>query len=77
MPTLLRLYGLRFFFWSREHKPIHVHVESSGGIAKFELESGVKLIENLGLTVKELKTATQIITENQELFTTKWMEYHG
>jgi hypothetical protein len=46
MPTLLRIFGLRSFFWSREHKPIHVHVESSGGIAKFEIETVVQLIEN-------------------------------
>lgn len=48
MPTLLRLFGLRFFFWSREHKPIHVHVESADGIAKFEIETDIKLIKTLG-----------------------------
>ena len=27
MPEILRIFGLRFFFFSREHEPIHVHVE--------------------------------------------------
>ena len=38
MPTLLRLFGLRFFFYLDEHRPIHVHVEYGGKLAKIELE---------------------------------------
>ncbi|MBP2690642.1 MAG: DUF4160 domain-containing protein, partial [Muribaculaceae bacterium] len=26
MPTLFILFGFRFFFWSYEHEPIHVHI---------------------------------------------------
>lgn len=32
MPELFRFYGFLFFFYSREHEPIHVHVEGAGGI---------------------------------------------
>lgn len=77
MPTLLRLFGLRFFFWSRERKPIHVHVESSDGIAKFEIETGVKLIENNGLQAKDLRMTESILKENREEFVTKWINHHG
>ena len=28
MPTLFELFGMRFFFYSLEHLPIHVHVEN-------------------------------------------------
>ena len=27
MPELWRIYGMRFFFYSREHEPMHVHVK--------------------------------------------------
>ena len=27
MPTLLTIFGLRFFFYLDEHEPIHVHVK--------------------------------------------------
>lgn len=27
MPTVFELFGLRFFFYSDDHPPIHVHVE--------------------------------------------------
>lgn len=27
MPTIFIIFGYRFYFWSNEHNPIHVHVE--------------------------------------------------
>ena len=77
MPTLLRLFGLRFFFWSREHKPIHVHVESADGMAKFEIETKVRLVENHGLQPKDIKLAESILEENRELLIMEWNNYHG
>lgn len=40
MPTLLTIFGLRFFFYLDEHEPIHVHVHvvCNGKLAKIELE---------------------------------------
>ena len=43
MPTLLTIFGLRFFFYSDEHAPIHVHVENSDGRAKFVLMETINL----------------------------------
>lgn len=37
MPEILRIFGLRFYFYSREHEPIHVHVKSADGKAKFDI----------------------------------------
>lgn len=37
MPELWRMFGMRFFFYSREHEPIHVHVKSADGLAKFNV----------------------------------------
>ena len=36
MPEVFRFYGFSFFFYSREHEPIHVHVEGNGGMTKFD-----------------------------------------
>lgn len=56
MPEIFRMFGLRFFFWSREHEPIHVHVESSDGEAKFDiLPEGIELKENYGIKPKDIK----------------------
>lgn len=37
MPEILRIFGLRFYFYSREHEPMHVHVKSADGKAKFDI----------------------------------------
>lgn len=39
MPTLLRIEGFRFFFYSSERQePPHVHVENADGEAKLWLQ---------------------------------------
>ncbi|MCR5454264.1 MAG: DUF4160 domain-containing protein [Bacteroidales bacterium] len=34
MPTIMYLFGLRFYFYSDEHLPIHVHVAYCKGNCK-------------------------------------------
>jgi uncharacterized protein DUF4160 len=74
MPELFRLFGIRFFFFSNEHLPIHVHIENADGDAKFEINP-VKLINNNGMKNKDLKLAESIIEENEELIEKRWKEY--
>lgn len=46
MPEILRMFGMRFFFYSREHEPIHVHVKNADGKAKFDiLPEGIVLVK--------------------------------
>lgn len=52
MPTLLILFGLRFYFYTRDHESIHIHVKSSDGEAKFEIEEDLRLVYNNGLKQK-------------------------
>lgn len=77
MPTLLILFGLRFYFYTRDHEPIHVHVESSDGEAKFEIENEVKLIYNKGLKLKDIRLAESILEENRENFINEWKKVFG
>ncbi|MDN3585524.1 DUF4160 domain-containing protein [Pedobacter aquatilis] len=76
MPTLFIVFGLRFFFYSNEHLPIHIHVRNADGEAKFEVEE-VKLISNRGLKNKDVSLAIALIEENKEIIINKWSEYHG
>ena len=62
MPELFRMFGLRFFFWSSEHEPVHIHVENADGDAKFEVNP-VRLVYNKGLKNKDLHLAESIIEE--------------
>ena len=78
MPEILRIFGLRFFFYSREHEPMHVHVKSAEGRAKFDiLPDGIKLVYNKGMSLKDIKCAEMVLEENKELAIAKWNEYFG
>jgi hypothetical protein len=43
MPTVLRLKGFRFFFFSREELRMHIHVQHQNGEAKFWLDPQIEL----------------------------------
>ncbi|MDH6341438.1 hypothetical protein M2480_000190 [Parabacteroides sp. PFB2-12] len=75
MPTLLILFGLRFYFFTRDHEPILI--ESSDGEAKFEIETEVKLVYNRGLKPKDIKLAESILEENKENFINEWKKIFG
>ena len=67
MPRILEKDGYRFFFYSNEHRPIHVHVRYGSGEAVFKVEDGVELRESQGLKVKELAKAESLAEEHREL----------
>lgn len=78
MPEILRLFGMKFFFFSREHEPIHVHVKNGDGNAKFEItDDSVKLVYNHGLKNKDIRAAEMVLEENHDLAIAKWIEYFG
>lgn len=41
MPEFFEKDGYRFFFYSNDTRPMHVHVRYGGGEAVFEVERGV------------------------------------
>ena len=77
MPTLLVIFGLRFYFFANEHLPIHVHLENADGLAKIALEPEIKLVENNGIKPKDIKRAMSIVEQYREEFIEKWIEFHG
>ncbi len=78
MPEIFRIFGMRFFFYSREHEPIHVHVKNSDGKAKFNItKEGIVLLKNEGIKTKDIKAAEMVLEENKELAIEKWNEYFG
>ena len=77
MPTILIIFGLRFYFFANEHLPIHVHLENSDGLAKIALEPEIKLVENNGIKPKDIKRAMTIVEQYREEFIEKWIEFHG
>lgn len=74
MPTLFRLFGFIFKFYSNEHEPIHIHVEKAGSSAKYSI-APVELVVNNGFKPAELKLIESIIEENQEVIAEHWNKY--
>jgi hypothetical protein len=77
MPTILILFGLKFRIYARDHEPIHVHVISQDGEAKFQVGDEITLIANKGVKPKDIKLAEMVIEENKELIITEWIKIYG
>ena len=77
MPTLLRLKGYRFFFYSQENdEPPHVHVEHGDNVAKYWLDP-VQLASSHGFRSHELKQVRVLVIEHRAMFEEAWHAYFG
>ncbi|MDE5812636.1 MAG: DUF4160 domain-containing protein [Muribaculaceae bacterium] len=74
MPTLFILLGFRFFFWSNDHEPIHVHISKGDCQAKYNIEK-LELVENYGFKKNELRLIEAILDENREIIINRWNEF--
>lgn len=75
MPLIFEHNGFKFFFYSNDHEPIHVHVRYSGGEAVFNINEEVELRESYGLKVKELAKAQSLAESHKQLIVEKWNEH--
>jgi hypothetical protein len=75
MPTILRLNGFRFFFYTNEHSPVHIHVEKENKTAKYNLEPIVELIYSRKFKASEISEMRKLVIENKDIFIEKWYEY--
>ena len=76
-PTVLRLRGYRFYFFSREESRAHVHVQHASGEAKFWLDPLVELAQNYGLTESRINTALRTIKEHEGEIRAAWKKHFG
>ncbi len=75
MPTVLRVDGQRFFFYSNEGiEPPHIHVQKAEKYAKFWLRP-IRVADSIGYTSKELNYLQNIISEQLELLLEAWYEH--
>jgi len=74
MPTVLKIDGYRFFFFSDEHTPEHIHIEKGDSYARIEIES-LKVTDSYNLNSKELKKLLALVTKNKDKLKGTWNEY--
>lgn len=76
-PTVLRIGSLRFYFFSREERRPHVHVQGPHGEAKFWLEPRVELMSDYGLGAPTVRRARRLIREHEDEIRTAWHAHFG
>ena len=77
MPTILRIYGYRFFFYSLEgSEPPHAHVEHGDKVAKFWLQP-ISLAESHGFRIHELNRLRLLVIEHRLNFLEAWSAHFG
>ena len=72
IPTVLRISGMRFFFYSLEGaEPPHVHVEQGDAVAKFWLDP-VDLANSRGFRSHELNRLRGVVIEHRFKLLEAW-----
>ena len=77
MPRVFEKDDYRFFFYTNDHRPVHVHVRYGQGEAVFDVENETSLRESHGLKVRELLKAQELAEEHRKLIIKKWHEHIG
>lgn len=72
MPTVLLIFGIRFFFYPNDHEPIHIHIEYQGKSAKIQVEPEVSVVENNGLKAQTIKKAVDTVVFYKEDIIAAW-----
>ena len=75
MPTVLRILGFRFFFYSLENgEPPHVHVAHGKKVANYWLNP-VELASSDGFRAHELNRVRALVVEHRAKFQRRWDEH--
>ena len=74
-PTVLRVRGFRFYFFSREEPRAHVHVQHAEGEAKFWIDPAVELHANYGLKPKQIAEAGKLVEEHLNEIRHAWAKH--
>jgi hypothetical protein len=75
VPTVLRIEGYRFFFYSGENsEPPHIRVESGDKIAKYWLEP-VELATSRRFRAHELRDLRSLVLNYKNAFVEAWSDH--
>jgi len=76
MPEIFRCFGYSFFFYSREHEPIHVHVEGNDGYAVYDLiKNNFVLREQNNIKSNDQRKIEAVIADNKDIIIKRWKEH--
>lgn len=76
-PTIFRVGGYRFYFFSREEPRTHVHVHHETGEAKIWLDPNIAVAQNHGLSPGRLAAALRLAQEHEDEIRAAWETHFG
>jgi hypothetical protein len=77
MPTIFRLDGYRFYFYSHEpNESPHVHIDKAGASIKVWLDP-VAHAKNTGFRRSEINGIIAMVAEHRSPLLEAWYEYFG
>jgi hypothetical protein len=76
-PTVFRAGPFRFYFFSREERRMHIHVDSPDGEAKFWMEPEIQLARNHRFSEQDLARIRRLVEEHENVIRTSWHEHFG
>ena len=77
MPTLLRIEGFRFSFFSGDGvEPPHVHASKGAAAAKIWLQP-IRIAYAHGFNPAELRRIRELVFQHAAFFLESWNEYFG
>ena len=75
MPTILRIRGFRFYFYSHEpNEPPHIHVDKAGASAKLWLEP-VGIVRTLGFAPRDLAEVVLLVQQSRVMLLEAWNDF--
>lgn len=76
MPTVLRVGGFSFGFYSDEHNPPHVRCRNADGVATIEIATSRVIRTTRKMPEKDIGRAKALVTEYRDVLQAAWEE-HG
>ena len=77
MPTVLRIGGFRFYFYSHEpNEPPHVHIDRGDATIKVWLDV-VEVAKSRGFRAPEINDLIAMVDEHRTRLLEAWHEYFG
>lgn len=77
MPTVLRIGGFRFYFFSHEpNEPPHVHIDRGEATMKVWLDT-MEIAKSRGFRAHEMTGIIALVAEHQVRLKEAWHDYFG
>jgi len=74
VPTVLLLYGIRFYFYSHEETRMHIHVSYQGSEAKIWLDT-FEVAMNYGFNPHQLVKIIKLVRSYEKEIKKAWIEH--